>query len=64
METIGVLFGLYMSVALLLIVWGFGQILYDNYKKASTKPGIRILLTGIIMFVIGFGACTISLIGI
>ncbi len=64
MEAIGVLLGLYISLTLLLIVWGFGHLIYNNIKHLPTQKPVRILLTGVIMFVIGFGGCTLYILGI
>ena len=64
METIGVIFGIYMSLALLITVWGLGHLFYCIYHKIPTKKPVKLLITGAIMILIGFGACTITLIGI
>lgn len=46
-----------MIAAVIAIVVGFIMLIYNSIKNISNKIALRILLTGVIVFVIGFGTC-------
>ncbi len=51
------LWSIIMIAAVIAIVVGFIMLIYNSINNISNKTALRILLTGVIVFVIGFGTC-------
>lgn len=57
MEGLAQLWIIVMIVSALAIIIGTVMVIYNSINKISNKKALRILLTGVITFVIGFGTC-------
>lgn len=57
MDVLVTLWVIVMIVSALAIVVGIIMVIYNSIKNKSNAVALKILLTGVIVFIIGFGTC-------
>lgn len=48
---------MYWGIAILLVIVGFVMLIVKSVKNQPLKPALQVLITGVILLVIGAGAC-------
>ena len=54
-------FLLYWAAVAILLLVGFIQLIVKSVKNEPLKPALRLLIIGVILVVIGAGACAVIL---